>query len=449
MRLPIIVREHKVAFAVGATVALFAIFFAYLAAVNPTWSPVEGLRGDGSGVSNAQKQEEEKVEAQERLRGALQFIPSTAIMATHANLSAVEGGQAWWTYYNRFTPATYTLPDALPEELGVTSITYASFPTQTQGFTQESPFSDVLVLTAPKDKGEAILGYVNAENNGVTYAHFTQDEEQSYVIISDMPGYETIATLVSEGETETKSFASLARANDFSVDAPSPTMYVNMSDYISIITDALPEKKDFVNTLMTQGVGLKEKTTWLGSSPDQGLTWEGSFLSGGIDVESVDPVAFNTAILGEMEFISGNGIGLDNEPSDLTSDSYIESGYVLEGLSTVSQSISVAKGQETVGQITNPHDLDSAPVVADAPTDDEDIVIVFSPQMFLSSFHGVVKSFAVHTITLRVTGENSTLKFDFYEEDDFAIPEDAEGTVETEMPIIQPPTEQMPQGVAE
>lgn len=418
MSIPLTQKRRGLIFGGLAVIALFFGALIYLATVNPPWSPIPQFRGDGKGTSYAAQErkdkEEAKIKAQERLEGALQFVPETAVAVSHANLSAVEGGQAWWSNYRNLFPPHYQMPQDLPDDLGVTSLTYALFPTASEEYSYENPFSHAIVLTAPAEQSEKMLGYVNENSSADFYAHLTQDEENAFIILSEVYAYDEISALIQDKDG-TRSFAALQRAEDFSVDAPTPTMYADFNGYLDVYAAYRSDKTEFLNSLFTEGVGLEEGTTWLGTSTDQGKTWTGTFLGGGVNYDKVDPEKFQVALQNEMEFIWAEDPVVSEDGGGV-----FEYGYASPGMSALEEALSVSKGDKVVGGVLNPHNGDQEPVVA-PESEDGEIVIVFSPQMVQGVFQSAIKPSSIKTITLRAKAENATLVFDYYEDEDFAV----------------------------
>lgn len=406
-------RRRNLMIAGIAFIVILALTFGYVAIANPPWSPIPAFKGDGKGTSQTEKIEQEKQqvheEAEQRLNGSLALVPGDAFVVSHANLSNADGGNAWWDTYARMLPPTLVLPQDLPDNLGVTSLTYASYPNGVSDYSGFVPVSYEVVLTSPADKGEAVREYLATNKDANSFVHYVVRGDTAFIVLSDVTSYDQVAALVADDKAP-DTFEDSQQVGNFDVDQTSPAMYVDVSAYFDLMASYKPDAKDFTNQLFNQGLGLKADTTWLGSTTDQGLTWNGKFLSGGIDKDAVDPEKFQQILNAQIELIPGGGSEKDGVG--------VEYGYVNLGMSTVGDALSVAKGGVTSGAVVNPHNMGAEPVVADAQG--SDITIVFSPQMFQAAYQGVLDSSSIHTITATVSGEDVTMVFDFYEASDFA-----------------------------
>jgi hypothetical protein len=412
-------RQRKIIVsAIAAVLLILGAFLIFLSSVNPSWSPLPALRGDGKGTTNSER---ETKEAEARLFGALSLVPSNAVMVSHANLSVVDGGNAWWDNYTKMLSPLYVLPEDLPEDLGITSITLASFPNANEEYLGITPLSQEIVLTAPLDKGEAVREYIGSSKDAYTFVHYKETEDLAYIIITDIPAFEPIDKLIN-GDTDLAldTFESVEEANDFTVNNSSPTMYVDASKYFDVMSAYKPEESEFTKTLLSKGLGLKESTKWLGESKDQGANWNGKFISGGIDKDAINPEQFTQTLNDQIELTPSES----GSTSSDTSDTSFDYGYVTYGMSTVAESISISKGDVVAGSIVNPHDMGAEGVTAPL-SEDGIITLVFSPQMFQSSYQGSIEPFSIHTITVVLDGDKVSMAFDFYEEADFteAAPE--------------------------
>lgn len=402
----------------SAVLAALAIAGGTLLAVNPPWSPLSDLRDRVDGT----RAEQQAVihEAETVKENALSLIPADSFVVSHASMATMDGD--WWKTYSSLMPKNIMLPPSLGR-LGVAAITYAVYPNHSAEYSSFNPTGTeiVLAMSAGSDP-DAVIGAINeAAVPGTLFVTRSVVADATYVIVSDVPSWEQ-ADALARGTATIDTFDSRDQAPALKVDSPEPFMFVDMSSYLALMTAYVSEDPDamkFVSTLIDSGFGMMENTTWLGTTTDGGIHWEGTFLSGGIARENIDLDVYQQAVADQIQFIPSAG-SATAPPEDGSTGGVLEYGYVISGLSTTADAVSIATGGKSTGAVLNPHDMEADPVVAKSTN--EDVVVVFSPQMFQSTFQGVLDAYAIHTVTITVKGDSDKvlMDFDLYAEDDYS-----------------------------
>lgn len=408
-------KNKKIFLIIAGVIALVLALGSALWVTNPSWLPI---KDQITGNSAEKKLATEK--AQQRLKSALQYVPKNSLMVSHANMSSSEGVAQWWKNYTNLLLESVTLPEELPEELSVNSLTFASFP-NTGTYATMAPLGWEIVVTTDPDKTLEVVDYIGQHKNETAYVNFIEGDTTGYVIISGVSSYEELGKLATTDSVD-GTFASVQEAKDFDVNAKNPSMFVDMSSYLDTYTAMQPDVNVFSEKLISQGLGMEANTIWFGDTKNNGATWEGKFISGGVNKDKVDPEAFTQTLYDEMEYSWGSGGASQQTPTPEPGTGGFDYGYVSLGMSAVGEAFSVSKGDKAVGGVINPHNVESAPKVAPTGSaDDETITVVFSPQMFQSVYQGMIDPYSIHTVTVTIEPSGKvSLAFDFYEEDDFA-----------------------------
>lgn len=342
----------------------------------------------------------------------LRLVPSDAVVVSHVNLSAIDDSAKWWSNYRGFLSPLFILPNSLPNNLNITSFTIASFPTTSKDYSAISLFSQEMIITTDIAHGEALREYIAQGKDSYTFVHYTTDsKDTAYIVVSDIPSYNQVAELVA-GDSSIKTFDTVQKAKDFTVDSKSPSMFIDMSKYFSVLTAKAQGKDNFNTALREKGLGLNDNTVWFGSSVDKGITWKGKFISGGIDVKKIDVLSFKSTLNNEINLVPSG------KSDSGTGGVGFEYGSATFGLSAVGEALSVSKGDQTVGAVINPHNM-VAPAIK-AVAGNSDVEIVISPQMLQSAYQGMVDPSTIHTVTMRIKGDAVDLIFDSYKDSDFA-----------------------------
>jgi len=401
----------------AAVIAVAAITGGVLLAANPSWSPLSGVRDRIDGTYS-QRQADVK-QAEVVRHDALSLIPADAFIVSHASMSTMSGD--WWKTYSALMPKNVSLPSSLAD-LGVAAITYAVSPNNSSEYAAFNPTGTEIVLAVdPKADPEAVVAAINeTAGPGALFVTTSTVADATYVIVSDVPSWEQVDAL-ARGTSKIDTFSTREQASSLKVNSEEPFMFVDMSAYLGLMTSYVKDNPDaakFVATLLDSGFGMTGDTTWLGTTTDGGLHWEGAFLTGGVSNDKINIDAYQKAISDQIQFIPSEG-SATAAPDGSTSGGVLQYGYVAQGLSTTADAVSISVGGKSTGAVVNPHDMGAKPVVAEATG--SDIVVVFSPQMFQAAFQGVIDPYSIHTVTVTVKGDSDKVLIDFelYKEADY------------------------------
>jgi hypothetical protein len=408
--------KKPVLVAAAAVLAVVAIAGGALLAVNPSWSPLSGVRDHIDGTY-AQRQADVK-QAEVVKHDALSLIPADAFIVSHASMTTMTGD--WWKTYAALMPKNVSLPSSLAD-LGVTAITYAVSPNNSPEYAKFNPTgTEIILAVSPSSDPEAVVAAINeAAGPGALFVTTSTGADATYVIVSDVPSWEQVDAL-ARGTSKIDTFDTRTQASSLKVNSEEPFMFVDMSSYLKLMTSYVkdnPDSAKFVATLLDSGLGMTGDTTWLGTTTDGGLHWEGAFLTGGVSKDKINIDAYQKAVSDQIQFIPSEG-SATAAPSD-GSGGVLQYGYVIQGLSTTADAVSISTGGKSTGAVINPHDMGAKPVVAQATG--SDIVVVFSPQMFQAAFQGVINPYSIHTVTVTVKGDSDKVLIDFtlYKESDY------------------------------
>lgn len=405
----------------SAVFIAITVLTASLVVINPTWLPIDTHSFVSADKRAQQQQEEEAAEiaatekkrAEIRASGVMKLIPGDAITVSHANGSKAHGGaDLWWKNYTRLLMRDVKLPASLPASLGVTSITSASF-ANPDDTVLTRPLGWVIALTVPVDKLDALVEHLASGKSDGVFLHRVQDGENGYVLASGTDSFtkvEPFVLAVNEGTEQTSSFAAVHPDFKADVEAEFPKMIIRVSDYLEFFTHMRADGVEFSEVLMSKGFGVSPNTVWEGVTKDDGITWDGNFTSGGVDVNALDPQAISDALTGEISFDWIN----EDDPSQP-----FMYGYMNYGMSVISEAFSVSKAGKTAGAVVNPHSAKAQPQEAPVPPEGG-ASIMFSPQMFQATYNGAVAPFNVHTVTMVLGLDGrSSFTFDYFADEDF------------------------------
>lgn len=393
-------KRNRVYVAIGGALVLITAGTGGVLLAKPDWSPFL-TEVDKQTVSLTR---EERKEAENNLESALSVIPGDSVMVSHANTSSLDDVNKWWQYYLGMLMSKESLPEKLPEQYGVTSVTYAKVPLAPDSeYYGMYPFGDMLILTAPTESAEDLrifFGDTVNSNWRVGVVPSKEDPGTTFVYISSTILGDQIEELIRDASS---SFTDKAEANNFKIDRKSPTMLFDMSGYFdqlgSYVTN--PEDRAFTKEFTSKVLAMEEGTIWVGDTLDGGESWGGKFLSGEINSDNLDVNAASQLIMEQVQFVPA-------DPSDPNSSA----GLADFGLAGLQDGVSVATKEGDFGAVL-PRDGGDPKA---AELGDNDATIEFSPGQLQSTYQGYLLPSELETVRIGI--QDDDVSFSFNQVDD-------------------------------
>lgn len=193
---------------------------------------------------------------------------------------------------------------------------------------------------------------------------------------------------------------SILKRDDFK--ANSPMMWVDFNLQQKILATGGDESKAAaIKTMFTNGLGISDGTVWQSTSADAGKTWNGTFTSGGVKKEHLDPKNASLAFESDAETLQTSTNRTPNAPAQATTQ---ELSIVDPGLSRSLDYISIqyADTSDVIGNI------------GDNPPAGKNVV---SADLSLVSWNNLTQSTSIgkngyETQSIRATENDLTMHFE-------------------------------------
>lgn len=399
-------RNHYIISTAVLTVIL--AFVGYIVIQKPSWSPIDSSKGSSSttDITKAEQEKTQEITKQKQIK-ALSLIPGNAITVAYSNALDTDTANKAWETYRRLLPVSLVTPETLPQNSDISSITYAAFPNNTKDYATFSPIAYEIILMTKAEDTVQIMDAIATNKDANTFITNTIQGDVGYIIIAPSSSYQQIGDLI-QGNYQDETFDKTVAKKHLLQNNNTQSMYVDISSYMNIMTTYQKDSTNFTHDFLNYGLGLEDNTTWQGTTKDY-ITWQGEFLTGGINIDAIDIKEFQKLVDKQIELHPIQDTGANGEY-----------GYVTFGMSTVADAISVSKNGQTTGKVVNPHNVTSAPLEAKTIPNTKDATIVFSPQMFQVAYQSVLDSYFIHSVTIKTDGEKASLEFNFYTENDYA-----------------------------
>lgn len=395
-------RKARTCVIAGGVVVILAAGAGGVLLGKPDWSPFLS-EADHQTVS---LDREERKAAESNRMSALNMIPSDSVMVSHANTGSLDDVNKWWKYYLGMLLSSESLPQELPKQYEVTSVTYAKVPVDSDSEYHEMyPFGDMLILTVPTDKELELRSFFGETINADWMMGTVPSEEDpsvSFVYLYSTYLGEDVEKLIQEGGSD---FTEKAAANNFRIDRVSPSMLFDMSGYFNQLEGYIsdPSSKEFAEKFASKGLGMDENAIWVGDTLDGGKSWGGKFLKGDIDAGNLDVEGLSQMVMEQVKFVPAEGGQSGDENSD------VETGIAYFGMAGVQDGISVTTKEGTFGKITS-REAGEEPAVAELG--DNDATLAFSPSQLQSTYQGYLPPSELDKISIGFKGDDVTFSFD-------------------------------------
>jgi hypothetical protein len=216
-------------------------------------------------------------------------IPSSADTVVVAPSSS-----DWWSDVTNMAPLTFNIHDLDPYSAGL-NIEYLGYSRSVDNSSREvsrtGPIRSVYI-ESPTDEDAAKIESWLEESKGnegrgvhregsivqVTYNWITQFEKPNEAVTS---------------------------RSDFSLDRDKKKafMWVNFNNQVDSLAGADNPHKELVSEYFAKSFAFKDQTTWSGGSFD-GVSWEGKFVAGGMDIDQFEPEAVRNKLVGTRKEIA-------------------------------------------------------------------------------------------------------------------------------------------------
>lgn len=389
-------KRNRAYVAIGGVLVLITAGAGGVLLAKPDWSPF---------LTEVDKQtvaldRDERKEAENTLESALSVIPGNSVMVSHANTSSLDDVNKWWQYYLGMLMSKESLPEKLPEQYGVTSVTYAKVPLPPDSMYYEMyPFGDMLTLTVPTESADDLRIFFGDSVNTnwrVGAVPSKDNPEITFVYLSSTVLGEQVEELIRDGSSN---FTEKAEAHNFKIDRMSPTMLFDMSGYFdqlgSYVKD--PEDRAFTEQFTSKALAMEEGTIWVGDTLDGGESWGGEFLGGDIDSDNLDANVAGQLMMEQVELIPA-------DPSDPNNSA----GLADFGLSGLQDGVSVTTKDGSFGAVL-PRE-GGEPKVAELGSNDASIE--FSPAQLQSTYQGYLLPSELDSVRIGIQGDDVTFSFD-------------------------------------
>ena len=201
----------------------------------------------------------------------------------------------WWTKVTKMAPLEFGLSalDPYSKGLDINSLGYSRFDDTKErevGFT--GPVRGVYIESSTQEGAQKIENWLREEKGATVRATFRNDTVV-YVTYNWVTEFEA-----PEKNVESRS--------DFSLDDPKShgAMWVNFDNQIDSLSGKDNPQKPLVSTYFQKTFALKPGTVWSGTSSD-GVTWEGEYVRGGIDMNLFDPENARSALADTQQSLGG------------------------------------------------------------------------------------------------------------------------------------------------
>jgi hypothetical protein len=279
-----------------------------------------------------------------------QVIPADSDMVVIAP-AATADSQKWWETVSGFVSTDTRLDNVKPYE-------NKEFEVETYGYSRSKNHTPASEETA----GILLVGPVQN-----IYIESSNDESAAKVedwLINKALGaeYDTVATRVGNiniisRKTTLDSYSKAMSSNAVSAISTrsdfkfqSPMMWVNFDEQRTVLSTGGDElKSGAVNEMFTSGLGIEKGTVWQSTSTDGGDIWEGTYVSGGVKAENINPEKASMAFESDAKTLSSQTNR--NDPNAPLKAATGEATVVDPGLSVMLEYLSIDYSDDSKGSI--------------------------------------------------------------------------------------------------
>lgn len=391
-------RRNRAYVIIGGVAVILAAGTSGILIGKPDWSPFL-TEADHQTVS---MERPERKAAESTRASALNMIPGTSVMVSHANTSTLDDVNKWWQYYLGMLMSKESLPETLPEQYGVTSVTYAKVPlTPDSDYYDMYPFGDMLILTVPTEGELELRNFFGETIDGNWMMGVKPSEENpdvSFVYLYSTFLDQEVTQVLDSGGSD---FTQKAEANNFKIDRLSPSMLFDMGGYFDQLGGYVqdPKQKKFAQDFASQGLAMEGNAVWVGDTLDGGDTWGGKFLDGNLDAENLDPETLHNVVMNQVQFAPADGPLAD--PAN-------QVGIADFGMADVQDGVSLTTKDGSFGQV--PERESGDPRVAELG--DNDAALIISPAELQAVYQGYYPPSELDVINIGFKGDEVTFSFD-------------------------------------
>lgn len=279
-----------------------------------------------------------------------QVIPSDSDMVVVAP-AATADSQKWWESVSGFVSTDTRLDNVKPYE-------NKEFEVETYGYSRSKNHTPSSEATA----GILLAGpvqniYIESSNDAsaakvedwLTNTALGTEYDTVATRVGNINIISRKATLDSYSEAmNNKVVPAIATRGDFRFQ--SPMMWVNFDEQRTVLSTGGDElKSGAVNEMFTSGLGIEKGTVWQSTSTDGGDIWTGTYVSGGVKEENINPEKASMAFESDAKNVSTQtNRGDPNAPAKAATG---EATIIDPGLSAMLDYLSIDYSDDSKGSI--------------------------------------------------------------------------------------------------
>lgn len=229
----------------------------------------------------------------------------------------------WWSNITNMAPLTFNVQKLDPSsaDLNIERIAYARFPDAGErDVANTGPVRSIYMESPSEEDAVKVESWINGSDGGEQRA-----VHRSGTIVQITYNW------INSFETPSESLSS---RDDFSMseDAKNGQMWMDFDNQIDSLSGINNSDKPVVKEYFQKNFALKDRTVWSGESND-GVSWSGKYVRGGMDINLFDPEASRKSLMATQKEIGGNENGFKAYENNLYS-LIINSGFKKSGENT-------------------------------------------------------------------------------------------------------------------
>lgn len=326
---------------------------------------------------------------------------------------------SWWAdHYTKIAYHYPNLPKELDVDLPIKSITYTTFPVTES----DTPGGALYIeLTTTKEDPEPDTYPVEEWlRNNLTLPPDADEDATDELVLNETFLHGSPLVVLPKDATSRETLYPLFYTEDAEEMIPSPGGFTNNEDweqvkliennvywnditgYYEYLTQNIPEDQlETISTVFKQTTGTQPETRFLGVSEDSGKSWEGLFISGGLDPEEIDLVAAEDTI--NSTVVIGDSSVID--------EGLLSIGSIISSSNVVDEDGNV----NDFGEVTSPYNSSEyVSAVVDKDNGFKSSIIIV-PNAFEAFFMGSTYPSNIAYVTFDVTNKDSAkLTYEYY-----------------------------------